>query len=175
MANALDGQTRGAEYTLFPQPDSPAGRLFGHLVALQVPGTPIEIALSGLAGAVRLDPDVAAGALSRLATDGLISLDQEPESEHMSVTVMVAPPLDEYGIQPHWWETPDATPLPEVGPASGSLSNTGDARSRDKSGSRGNSGNSVSKANTGSSAPAGAGRERETMSERPEATAGAMT
>ncbi len=120
MANPLEGNTtRGPEDTLFPQPDSPAGRLLGHLVALQVPGTPMEVALSGLAGAVRLAPDVAAGALSRLASDGLISLDPEPESEHMSVTVMLSPPLDEYGIQPQWGESTDGRHPPDDGQASG--------------------------------------------------------
>lgn len=143
MADPSEGNTtRGPEDTLFPQPDSPAGRLLGHLVALQVPGTPMEIALSGLAGAVRLAPDVAAGALSRLAGDGLISLDPEPESEHMSVTVMLSPPLDEYGIQPQWGETTDERHPPDDGQAPG------------ESGAR------------------GAGRGPETMSARPGATPG---
>ena len=48
--------------------------------------------------ATRLAPDVAANALSRLSADGLVQLETEPESEQLNVTVMLAPPLEEYGI-----------------------------------------------------------------------------
>ncbi|HVG95891.1 MAG TPA: hypothetical protein VNK05_03240, partial [Chloroflexota bacterium] len=103
---------------LFPQPDSPAGRLLGHLVALQVPGMPIEIGLSGLAAATRLAPDVAANALSRLSADGLVQLETEPESEQLNVTVMLAPPLEEYGITPSWGDpVPPPSAAPEPPPA----------------------------------------------------------
>ena len=98
----MAGLSGGAPDTLFPQPDSPAGRLLGHLVGLQVPGTPIEVTLPGLASATRLSADVAASALSRLAADGLIQLEPEPESEHVSITVMLAPPLEDYGITAQW-------------------------------------------------------------------------
>src|SRR5262245_50245318 len=118
----IDAGASGVD-ALFPQPDSPAGRLLGHLVALQVPGMPIEIALSSLAAATRLDPDVAANALSRLSADGLVQLETEPESEQLSVTVMLAPPLEEYGITPSWGEpvsAPPAAPPPAAPPPAAS-------------------------------------------------------
>ena len=101
----------GAPDSLFPQPDSPGGRLLGRLVALQVPGLPVEIALSALAQSVRLAPDVAASALSRLAADGLVQLETEPESEQLVVTVMLAPPLEDFGITPDWGEAARPGPI----------------------------------------------------------------
>lgn len=94
------------EDRLFPQPQSPAGRLLGHLVALQVPGTPIETSLATLLEGVRLPPDVGARTLSQLAGDGLILLETEPESDRVNVTVLLAPPLAEFGIRPQWGDAP---------------------------------------------------------------------
>jgi hypothetical protein len=107
----------GIPDSLFPQPDSPGGRLLGRLVSLQVPGLPVEIALSALAQSVRLAPDVAASALSRLAADGLVQLETEPESEQLVVTVMLAPPLEDFGITPDWGEAADQGPSPDGAPS----------------------------------------------------------
>ncbi len=107
----------GAPDSLFPQPDSPGGRLLGRLVSLQVPGLPVEIALSALAQSVRLAPDVAASVLSRLAADGLVQLETETESEQLVVTVMLAPPLEDFGITPDWGEAVDQGPSPDGSPS----------------------------------------------------------
>jgi hypothetical protein len=105
----------GARDSIFPQPESPGGRLFSRLVAAQVPGLPVEIALSALAQAARLAPDVAASALSRLAADGLVQLETEPESEQLVVTVMLAPPLEDFGITPDWGEAAGQDSAPDGG------------------------------------------------------------
>ncbi|HEX2035287.1 MAG TPA: hypothetical protein VHS99_13985, partial [Chloroflexota bacterium] len=86
-------------------------------MSLQVPGTPIELALPSLAGDTRLPLDVAARVLSRLAADGLIELEPEPESEQLTITVLLAPALDEYGIQPQWGEGTEVPPARRREPA----------------------------------------------------------
>ena len=103
--------------TLFPPPQSAAGRLLGHLVALQVPGTPIETTPAAIAAASRLALDAVSRHLARLAGEGLLLLEPAPESERVSVTVLLAPPLEEYGIQPRWAEplaVPAGVPAADV-------------------------------------------------------------
>ena len=100
----------GVPDSLFPQPDSPGGRLLGRLVSLQVPGAP-----GGdrplRAGAVRAPGSGCRRQRPlRLAADGLVQLETEPESEQLVVTVMLAPPED-FGITPDWGEAAGPGPI----------------------------------------------------------------
>jgi hypothetical protein len=114
-------EAEGPADTLFPPPRSPDGRLLSYLVAAQVPGTPIDTSLASLATAVRQAPDLVSRQLGRLAAQGLVLLEPEPDSEQMGVTVLVSPPLEEFGITPRWGEAlPHATTGGARAPASAS-------------------------------------------------------
>jgi hypothetical protein len=86
---------------LFPLPHSPAGKLLSYLVARQIPGTPIDTTTAGVAQGAGLPAADAAAALAKLADDGLVLI-EAGGGDASIITVLLAPPLDEYGIQPDW-------------------------------------------------------------------------
>jgi len=89
---------------MFPKPTSPAGRVLAHLVSSDVPGTPLETTLPAVAEATRLEKDDARRGLAQLEKDGFI-LTEPADTEAgdlLTVTVLLAPPLEDYGITPRW-------------------------------------------------------------------------
>jgi hypothetical protein len=89
--------------TLFPGPHSESGRLLAHLASLQIPGTPVETSVTALSGGARLSPDATSKALAELTDHGLILVEPGATTE-LVATVLLAPPLEEYGVRPQWAE-----------------------------------------------------------------------
>lgn len=87
---------------LFPEPASPAGKVLAHLVTQQIPGTAVEESRDALARATGLAPNAVEGALAHLSERGLILQESAPHAPQLAVTVLVAPPLEEFGITPQW-------------------------------------------------------------------------
>lgn len=96
------GSGGGASSTLFPPPESPAGRLLAYLVGLQIPGLPVETSLPALAGGAGLPLEAARQALNRLSAETIVLVEPEPDSDRLSITVMTAPAAADYGISPRW-------------------------------------------------------------------------
>ena len=112
--------------SLFPARQSAPGKMLAHLITLDVPGITLDVAEADLAGGAGLDKAEAAGALNRLEADGFIVADRDPSTGAVrSVTVMIAPPGEEYGVTTAWGA---GQPVP---PAAGavSMSDTDQARS----------------------------------------------
>ena len=109
----------------FPDPSSDPGRLLATLIAANVPGTVATWAAPDLATTAGLSPDEADAALAALVADRLV--DAGRQGETLRLAVLLAPPLDAYGIVPQWGEatlTPDPQPsvaeaLAEVGLSDG--------------------------------------------------------
>jgi len=112
---------------MFPKPTSPAGRVLAHLVSSDVPGTPLETTLAAVAEATRLEKDDARRGLAQLEKDGFV-LTEPADTEAddlLTVTVLLAPPLEDYGITPRWGasttesakESATAFTAPPSGPA----------------------------------------------------------
>ncbi|CAA9277166.1 MAG: hypothetical protein AVDCRST_MAG77-3526 [uncultured Chloroflexi bacterium] len=134
--------TRPAD-TLFPAPQSPSGRVLGHLVSLDVPGTPLQLTRGALATGAGIQPDDAIQALRQLERDGFLVSEgaesvpstngvdgtdagaQSPAGSNaiVTVTVLLAPPLQDYGISSARWggtpaRPPEETPItPPVAPS----------------------------------------------------------
>src|SRR6266542_780744 len=105
---------------LFPLPDSSAGKLLKHLVARQIPGTPIETRTADVARGASLRPADASAAMAKLADDGLILVEPGVAADAFTVTVLLAPPLEEFGITPEWGDAgAPVTAIPPAIPAPG--------------------------------------------------------
>jgi hypothetical protein len=95
--------------TLFPAAQSPAGRVLAHLVSLEIPGTSVEISLDVLGRAASLTTDETVAALRHLHEERFVVLEGTPDAEQVSATVLLAPPLEEYGITARWGIPAEAT------------------------------------------------------------------
>lgn len=127
---------------MFPKPTSPAGRVLAHLVSSDVPGTPIETTLAAVAELTKLEKDDARRALAQLEKDGFILTEpgDAETSDVLTVTVLLAPPLEDYGITPRWGEstiTPNtsststnATPTSLASPTRSAMSETSEGPAR---------------------------------------------
>lgn len=93
----------------FPDPSSDAGRLLATLIAANVPGTAATWAPDELATASGLAPDEADAALAALVGDRIVGAARDGDA--VRLTVLLAPPLDAYGVTPQWG-LDDAAPDP---------------------------------------------------------------
>ena len=93
----------------FPDPSSDSGRLLATLIAANVPGTAATWAPEALATASGLAPDEADAALASLVSDRIVGVARDGDG--VRLTVLLAPPLDAYGVIPHWGDD-DGTPEP---------------------------------------------------------------
>jgi hypothetical protein len=97
---------------MFPAPHSPAGRVLSQLVSQDVPGTSLEMTRQTLARGARMEVDDAARALQQLESDGFVLV--EASGDNLTVTVLLAPPLEDYGVRADWGRNvarADATPM----------------------------------------------------------------
>jgi len=117
---------------MFPKPTSPAGRALAHLVSSDVPGTPIETTLAAVAESTKLEKDDARRAMAQLEKDGFILTEpgDAEASDVLTVTVLLAPPLEDYGITPRWGESTSAAPTSLVSPTRSAMSETSEEPAR---------------------------------------------
>ncbi|HXI18964.1 MAG TPA: hypothetical protein VNM48_21570 [Chloroflexota bacterium] len=117
---------------MFPKPTSPAGRVLAHLVSSDVPGTPIETTLAAVAESTKLEKDDARRALAQLEKDGFILTEpgDAEASDVLTVTVLLAPPLEDYGITPRWGESTSAAPTSLASPTRSAMSETSEEPAR---------------------------------------------
>jgi len=117
---------------MFPKPTSPAGRVLAHLVSSDVPGTPIETTLAAVAESTKLEKDDARRALAQLEKDGFILTEpgDAEASDVLTVTVLLAPPLEDYGITPRWGESTSEAPTSPASPTRSAMSATSEEPAR---------------------------------------------
>jgi hypothetical protein len=100
----------------FPDPSTDAGRLLATLIAANVPGTVATWSADDLATAAGLAPLDADAALTALVSDGIVGGAREGQS--VRLTVLLAPPLDAYGVVPKWGDDDtNVEPTPSVAEA----------------------------------------------------------
>ena len=89
--------------SLFPSPGSVSGRVLGYLMSLEVPGTSIETRYRFIVEATGLSSDDVRSAIEQLGAGGLVAVEaQGADADQMEVTVLLAPPPEDYGVRARW-------------------------------------------------------------------------
>ncbi|MSQ43515.1 MAG: hypothetical protein EXR45_04830 [Chloroflexi bacterium] len=95
----------------FPDPATPSGRVLATLIGAHVPGTPATWSNADLYRRTNLAGETAEAALAELEARRIVDVQASPDGASRRLTVMLAPPLDEYGVVPSWGQAPDPDPL----------------------------------------------------------------
>ncbi len=101
----------------FPDPATPSGRILATLIGAHVPGTPATWATSDLHRSAGLARATAETALADLQSRRIVDVQATPDGASRRLTVLLAPPLDEYGVVPSWGQAPDADQADPGAPA----------------------------------------------------------
>ena len=94
----------------FPDPATPSGRILATLIGAHVPGTPATWATADLYRSAGLAGDAAETALAGLQARRIVDVQATSDSSSRRLTVLLAPPLDEYGVVPSWGQASDPDP-----------------------------------------------------------------
>ena len=103
-----DAETDATADEAFPDPATPSGRILATLIGAHVPGTPATWATADLYRSAGLAGETAETAIADLQARRILDVQATPGSASRRLTVLLAPPLDEYGVVPSWGQSPDA-------------------------------------------------------------------
>lgn len=103
-----DAETDAIADEAFPDPATPSGRILATLIGAHVPGTPATWATADLYRSAGLASETAETAIADLQARRILDVQATPGSASRRLTVLLAPPLDEYGVVPSWGQSPEA-------------------------------------------------------------------